>query len=103
MGYKRFLIYISGLQNCIIMPAEVEHLSVPTRPCKVEVKKLTEAKGDYKKSDIVHTVKLTKDEKSLLLPKKSANSKNKEVKTPKKRGRIKNYEFKMKISGFSLK
>merc|ERR1712106_375918 len=82
------------------MPTEVDLPDVATRPCRIQIKKLSEANGDYKKSDLIITEKLTKEEKALLLPKKSANSKNEKT-TAKKRGRQKKGDkFHLKISGY---
>jgi len=82
------------------MPSE--SISSKERPCSIRLKKLSEANGDYKKSDVISPAKLTKDAKALLLPKKSnngiKNKKNKEDKS-KKKGK-KNDKFQLKISGF---
>lgn len=43
-----------------------------TRNCVVKLLKLQESKGDFKSTDVVTPVKLSKQEKALMLPKKSA-------------------------------
>lgn len=68
------------------------------KPCMVKVLKLQEER-DYKKENICPTVKLTKEEKALVLDKKKQKPK-KEPKTPKTKKKDKNGKFQMKITGF---
>ena len=68
------------------------------KECCVRVCKLQEKKGDYKRSDIATTEKLSKEEKQLLIPKKSGSKKE----VTKKRGRKpkakKGFQLKIKSS-----
>jgi len=76
--------------------------SKPKRGCVVKVLKLQEANGDFKTSDIVTPVKLSKSEKALMLPKKSAGiskiKKEKPAKQSKVKGKKKSGKFQLKIS-----
>jgi len=73
-------------------------VNVEVKPVIVKVMKLQEEK-DYKKENICETVKLTTDEKALLLDKKKSKAK-KEPKTPKQKKNDKGGKFQMKITGF---
>jgi len=74
-------------------------MAVVGKPCMVKVLKLQEEK-DYKKENICPTVKLTKEEKALVLDKKKRKPKKEEPKTPKTKKKDKNGKFQMKITGF---
>jgi len=80
----------------------VELGSKPKRGCVVKVLKLQEVNGDFKSSDIVTPVKLTKSEKALMLPKKSGGiskiKKEKPAKQSKVKGKKKSAKFQLKIS-----
>jgi len=72
-----------------------------SRSCVVKLLKLQEAKGDFKSTDIVTPVKLSKNEKALMLPKKSGNSKAKKqqpVKVPKSKKKSGKFQLKIKKS-----
>ena len=70
---------------------------------EIQVLKLQEGKGDYKKEDIAVTQKMTTAEKALLLDKKKKKKtkENVEPRTPKAtKKKDKSGKFQMKISGF---
>jgi len=72
-----------------------------SRSCVVKLLKLQEAKGDFKTTDIVTPVKLSKNEKALMLPKKSGNTKAKKqqpVKVPKSKKKSGKFQLKIKKS-----
>jgi len=71
------------------------------RSCVVKLLKLQEANGDFKPSDIVTPVKLSKNEKALMLPKKSGNIKNKKqqpTKSTKQKKKSGKFQLKIKKS-----
>eukprot|EP00092_Neocalanus_flemingeri_P103097 GFUD01131892.1.p1 GENE.GFUD01131892.1~~GFUD01131892.1.p1 ORF type:complete len:535 (+),score=200.23 GFUD01131892.1:99-1703(+) len=69
-----------------------------TRNCIVKLLKLQESKGDFKSTDVVTPVKLSKQEKALMLPKKSANkAKKPALPTKANKAKKKSSKFQLKI------
>ena len=69
-----------------------------SKKCVVEILKLQEAKGDYSIKDIVKPSKLSKEEKTLVLPKKASNKikQNTKIKTKQKKNNSKKFQLKIK-------
>jgi len=70
-----------------------------TRNCVVKVIKLQQSKGDFKSTDVVTPAKLSKQEKALMLPKKSTANKIKKPAQPTKvvKNKKKSGKFQLKI------
>jgi len=68
------------------------------RNCVVKLLKLQESKGDFKSTDVVTPARLSKQEKALMLPKKSANKAKQSAKPAKvNKAKKKASKFQLKI------
>jgi len=83
--------------NIIQEQEKVENLK--PKEFKINVYKLQESKGDYSKDDIAKTVKMSKEEKQLLIPKKGSKKEKPAATGAKKKGRKpkNNKKFQLKI------
>jgi len=68
---KKSVKRLSGVKDATDAP-----ITKKSRRCVVKLLKLQEANGDFKSSDVVTPVKLSKNEKALMLPKKGKSSGN---------------------------
>jgi len=81
----------------IVAAATDESILKKPRSCVVKLLKLQESKGDFKTTDIVTPVKLSKNEKALMLPKKSCNNKAKKQQPKVTKSKKKSGKFQLKI------
>jgi len=81
----------------LIKEVAEEAITKKPRSCVVKLLKLQEANGDFKPSDIATPVKLSKNEKALLLTKKSGNKAKKPQPAKVSKAKKKSGKFQLKI------